>query len=162
MKDWFLALEARERKLVAGGAGILGLLLIYVVIWEPIVGSYFDLKHSVAEQKKDLVWMKQASQELKVLQGSSRSAARGLGGRSLLSVVDQSARSGGLGEAIKRIEPDGTRGVKVWLESAAFDPMIVWLGSVLKTYSIQTSMITIEPLGGGLVNARITLLEPGA
>ena len=34
----------------------------------------------------------------------------GLGGRSLLAVVDQSARAGGLGNAIKRIEPDGTVG----------------------------------------------------
>ena len=75
-------------------------------------------------------------------------------------MVDQSARSGGLGPAIKRIEPDGSKGVKIWLEGVAFDPMILWLGQLTKTYQVETSIITIEPQGEGRVNARLTLLEP--
>ena len=86
--------------------------------------------------------------------------ASGLAGRSLLAVVDQSARSGGLGNAIKRIEPDGSKGVKVWLEGAPFDPMILWLGKLAKSFRIEPSMITLEPIGDGRVNARLTLLEP--
>ena len=77
-------------------------------------------------------------------------------------MVDQSARSGGLGDAIKRIEPDGTKGVKVWLEGVAFDPMVLWLGNLTRRYQIETSIVTIEPQGNGRVNARLTLLEPGA
>jgi type II secretory pathway component PulM len=50
----------------------------------------------------------------------------------------------------------------VWLEGVAFDPMILWLGKLTRTYQIETSLITIEPQGGGRVNARLTLLEPAA
>jgi general secretion pathway protein M len=106
--------------------------------------------------------MKQTAAQVKALQRSGGAAARGLGGRSLLAVVDQSARSGGLGDAIKRIEPEGSKGAKVWLEGVAFDPMILWLGKLTKTYGIGTGVITIEPQGGGRVNARLTLLEPGS
>ena len=162
MKDWFAGLEPRERMLISGGAVVLVLLLLYVMIWEPISSNYRTLKESVAEQKQTLVWMKQSAAQIKALQRSSPGAARGLGGRSLLAVVDKSARSGGLGEAIKRIEPDGGKGVKVWLEGVAFDPMILWLGKLTRTYRIETSIITIEPQGGGRVNARLTLLEPAA
>ena len=77
-----------------------------------------------------------------------------------MAVVDQSARSGGLGNAIKRIEPDGSRGVKVWLEGVAFDPMILWLGKLTKSFRIEPTMITLEPIGSGRVNARLTLQEP--
>jgi general secretion pathway protein M len=161
MKDWFFGLERRERMLVIAGGAVLLLLLLYVLIWDPIASGYRELKTSVAEQKQTLAWMKQASAQVKSLQRSSGVNARGLGGRSLLAVVDQSARSDGLGSSIKRIEPDGSKGVKVWLEGAAFDPMILWLGKLTKTYQIETSIITIEPQGGGRVNARLTLLEPG-
>ena len=162
MKDWFAGLEPRERLLVTGGGVVLLVLLLYLMIWEPIAGSYQTLNASVAEQKKTLVWMKQAAAELKLLQRSGSSTARGLGGRSLLAVVDQSARSGGLGPAIKRIEPEGGKGVKLWLEGVAFDPMILWLGKITRTYQIETSIITIEPQGGGRVNARLTLLDSSA
>lgn len=160
MKDWFMGLEVRERQLVGGGAAVLLLLLLYVMIWEPLASGYHSLRDSVAQQKQNLVWMQQAAVQIKALQRSGGSAARGLGGRSLLAVVDQSARSGGLGPAIKRIEPDGSKGVKIWLEGVAFDPMILWLGKLTKSYQIETSIITIEPQGEGRVNARLTLLEP--
>jgi general secretion pathway protein M len=162
MKDWFLGLEPRERLLVAGGALVLVLLLLYVLIVEPLTSRYASLREGVAEQRKTLVWMQQAAREVQTLKRSAPGAARGLGGRSLLAVADQSARTAGLGDAIKRIEPDGGKGVKVWLEGVAFDAMILWLGKLTKTYQIQTSLITIEPQGSGRVHARLTLLEPGA
>ena len=163
MKEWFAGLEPRERQLVSGGAAVLALLLLYTMIWEPIVSGYRNLQEDVAQQTETLAWMQQAAAQIRGLQRSDAGgAARGLGGRSLLAVVDQSARSGGLGNAIKRIEPDGSKGVKVWLEGVAFDPMILWLGKLTKTYQIETSLITIEPQGGGRVNARLTLLEPAA
>jgi len=162
MKKWFAGLEPRERLLVSGGAVVLVLLLLYVVIWEPIASGYSNLQEDVAEQKQTLAWMQQAASQIKTLQRSSTGEVRGLGGRSLLAVVDQSARSAGLGDSIKRIEPDGSKGVKVWLEGVAFDPMILWLGKLTRTYQIETSLITIEPQGGGRVNARLTLLEPAA
>lgn len=162
MKDWFFGLEPRERLLVGGGAVLLALLLLYLLIWAPIAARYTGLQDSVAGQQETLAWMQQASAQIRALQGSATgNSARGLGGRSLLAVVDQSARAGGLGNAIKRIEPDGAKAVKVWLEGVAFDPMIVWLGQLAKSYRIEPTIITLEPVGGGRVNARLTLLEPG-
>ncbi len=162
MKEWFAGLEPRERRLVTGGAIVLLLLLLYVLVWEPVVGAYRDLKADVAEQRQTLAWMQQAAAQIRTLRGSGAGTARGLGGRSLLSVVDQSARQDGLGNYIKRIEPDGSKGVKVWLEGVAFDPMILWLGRLTRSYQVETTLITIEPQGGGRVNARLTLLEPAA
>ena len=160
MKDWFMGLELRERKLVAGGAVVLVLLMFYLLVWDPAAVAYSDLKKNVAAEQETLDWMKQASRKVKALRGSAHGSAQGLGGRSLLAVVDQSARSAGLGPAIKRIEPDGSKGVKIWLEGAVFDSMVLWLGKLNRTYRVDTSVITIEPKGAGRVNARLTLLGP--
>jgi general secretion pathway protein M len=160
MKDWFFGLEPRERMLFSAGAVLLLLLLLYVMIWEPLAGEYNQLQDSVAAQQQDLAWMQQAAAQINAFKRSAAGGAQGLGGRSLLAMVDQSARAGGLGNAIKRIEPDGSKGVKVWLEGVAFDPMIIWLGKLSKSYRIEPSLITLEPVGNGRVNARLTLLEP--
>ena len=160
MKAWFMALERRERQLVAGGAAVLVLLMFYLLVWDPAAVAYSDLKKNVAAEQETLDWMKQASGKVKALRGSAHGGAQGLGGRSLLAVVDQSARSAGLGPAIKRIEPDGSKGVKIWLEGAVFDSMVLWLGKLNRTYKVDTSVITIEPKGTGRVNARLTLLGP--
>jgi len=163
MKEWFTGLDPRERQLVSGGAAVLLLLLLYMMVWDPIASSYRDLQKDVEVRKQTLAWMQQTAGQIKALQRSGGGGGtQGLGGRSLLSVVDQSARNGGLGDSIKRIEPDGSKGVKVWLEGVAFDPMILWLGKLTRTYQVETSLITIEPQGGGRVNARLTLLEPAA
>lgn len=160
MKDWFLGLDPRERKLVAGGAAVLLLLLLYVMVWEPVVGNYSALRENVAAQRQTLAWMQESAAKVQSLRRSTSGSSQGLAGRSLLAVVDQSARSDGLGSFIKRIEPDGSKGVKVWLEGVGFDPMILWLGKLTRTYQIETSIISIEPQGSGRVNARLTLLEP--
>jgi general secretion pathway protein M len=162
MKDWFFGLEQRERLMVGVGGVLLMWLLLYLMIWTPIADKYRGLKENVAAQQETLAWMQQAAAQIQTLRRSGGSAAKGLGGRSMLAVVDQSARSGGLATAIKRIEPDGSKGVKVWLEGAAFDPMILWLGKLSKNYRIEPSIITLEPIGNGRVNARLTLLEPAA
>ena len=130
MKDWFFGLEPRERILVSAGAALLLLLLLYGMIWAPVAGKYTSLKASVEAQQQNLAWMQQAAAQINALKRSAAGGAQGLGGRSLLAVVDQSARAGGLGGAIKRIEPDGSKAVRVWLEEAAFDPMIIWLGKL--------------------------------
>jgi general secretion pathway protein M len=162
MKDWFFGLEARERMLVSAGSALLVLLLLYLMIWEPVASRYTGLRADVEAQQQNLAWMQQAAAQINALKRSAAGGAQGLGGRSLLAVVDQSARSGGLAGAIKRIEPDGSKGVKVWLEGAVFDAMIIWLGQLNKAYRIEPSMITLEPVGDGRVNARLTLLEPAA
>ena len=163
LQQWFDGLQSRERLLVMLGAAALVLLILYLMIWEPMFSRYHTLRKTVAEQQQTLDWMRNAAGQIKALQGSaSVGTAQGLGGRSLLSVVDQSARSGGLGSSIKRIEPDGKKGVKVWFEGAGFDQMIVWLGNLTRQYQVETRMVTIEPQGDGRVNARISLLDPAA
>lgn len=138
------------------------LLTLYGFIWKPLSNDYQTLRESVTQQRETLQWMREAAVKVKSLKRSAPAGAKSLAGRSLLAVVDQSARSAGLGAAIKRIEPDGSKGVKLWLENVAFDPMILWLGKLTREYQVQTRMITIEHTGAGRVNARLNLMEPGA
>ena len=157
MKDWLEGLEPRERLLYAAGAAALGLLLVYVLILKPVHSGYETLRNNVTEQRGTLVWMQQSAQKVSQLRGSS-GPAKNLGGRSLLAVTDSTARAGGLGSALKRVEPEGSDSVRVWLDGASFDELIKWLGTLSTSHGIDADSVTMERNdAAGRVNARLTL-----
>ncbi len=156
MKEWLASLEQRERHLVISGAVLLGLMLIYIVVWEPLTNTVDNLRVSTTEQASTLQWMQQAAQEVKKLRGSGSKRAKSTGGQSLLSVIDRTAKSGRLGVSLKRVQPDGEKRVRVWMEAANFDDVMRWL-VLLNTrhgVSIENSVFEVkqEP---GRVDARL-------
>jgi general secretion pathway protein M len=158
MREWLEGLEARERLLVVGGGSLLVVFLLFVLVWLPVRASYNNFKASVAEQRDTAAWMQRSAQQLAALKRSGGTAAAGLGGRSLLAVTDSTARAGGLGAELKRVEPEGRDSVRVWLDGAAFDVLIKWLGTLSSTHGIQVDSATLEGAGtAGRVNARLTL-----
>ena len=158
MKDWLDNLEARERMMLAGGAVLLALLLVYVLVLAPLHSGYHSLQESVAEQRDTVLWMQGSAQTIQRLRSGGGAAAKGLGGRSLLAVTDSTARAGGLGPALKRVEPEGSNSVRVWLEGAPFDVLIKWLGTLSTQHGVDAGSVTLErQAAAGLVNARLTL-----
>ena len=162
MKAWLESLAARERIMVIVGATALVLFLLYALIWSPVRSGYLDLQESVAVKRDTAVWMQESAQRLAQLKRSRGPVARGLGGQSLLALADKTARSDGLADALKRVEPEGSNNVKVWLEGASFDVVISWLGSLSNKYGINVDTVTLERVSemAGRVNARLTLQAP--
>jgi len=156
MKEWFASLEQRERHLVISGAVLLGLMLIYVVVWEPLTNNVNTLRVSTSEQASTLHWMRQAAQEVNKLRGSGGNRTKSTGGQSLLSMVDSTAKSGRLGAALKRVQPDGERRVRVWMEAASFDDVMRWLVLLDARYgvTIENSVFEMKQ-ESGRVDARL-------
>lgn len=156
MKEWFASLEQRERRLVMAGAVLLGFMLMYVAVWEPITNKVNTLRVSTLEQASTLRWMRQAAQEVKKLRGSGGNRAKATSGQSLLSTVDSTAKSGRLGAALKRVQPDGESRVRVWMEAASFDDVMRWLVLLDTRYSIQVENSVFEmKQEPGRVDARL-------
>lgn len=158
MRDWLEGLEPRERLLVMAGAALLAMFLVFVLVWLPVRSGYSNLKTSVAEQRDTAAWMQRSAQQLAELKRSGGAAPTGLGGRSLLAVTDSTARAGGLGDALKRVEPEGRDNVRVWLDGASFDVLVKWLATLSSTHGILVDSATLERSEtAGRVNARLTL-----
>ena len=112
------------------------------------------------QRRATLQWMQETAVKVKQLKGANP-AAQGMAGRSLLSVTDGSARTAGLGDALKRVEPDGSTGVRVWLEGAPFDSVIGWLRVMSSSYGVDVDSASIERTAtAGRVNARLSLQAP--
>lgn len=157
MKDWFLSLQPRERLTLGAGAALGLVLLVYLLFWEPLDSSVSNLRSTVEGQEGALAWMYDASAQVKTLRAQGGGGPARSGG-SLLTVVDQSARVGGIKSALQRMEPDGSNSVKLWIGATSFDNLMTWLGLLEREYAIYVGSITLEPgEGPGIVQARITL-----
>jgi general secretion pathway protein M len=162
MKDWFNGLDSREQLMVGVAAVAVVLFLLYLLVWAPLANGHDTLKTKVAAQRETVVWMEQSAQTLQQLKRTRGPGARGLGGKSLLAMADSTARSNGLGPALRRVEPEGSRNVRVWLENAPFDQVMKWLGTLHTTYGISTDSASLERVTetAGRVNARLSLQAP--
>lgn len=158
MKEWWDGLGTRERLILIAGVAIVVPLLLWALLWRPLVGGVERLESDVAAQREQLRWMQNAAAEIDQLRGSGAQAAAGLGGRSLLAVVDQSARGAGLGSGLKRIEPESADAVRVRLEGVSFDAVVTWLDELSRQFGVYASLVSIErePVPGQ-VSVRLTL-----
>jgi general secretion pathway protein M len=87
---------------------------------------------------------------------TAQAAAQLPAGQSLLGVIDQTAKSSGLGAAMKRVKPEGENKVSVWMEDAAFDDMVRWLETLRRTYGVEIDNIIVDRKNvAGKVDARI-------
>jgi general secretion pathway protein M len=158
MKEWWDGLGTRERLILAAGALIVVPLLLWALLWRPLVGGVERLEQDVESQREGLRWMQNAAAEINQLRGSGSQAAAGLGGRSLLAVVDQSARSAGLGNGLKRVEPESADAVRVRLEGVSFDAMVTWLDELARQFGVFASLVSVErETTPGQVSVRLTL-----
>jgi general secretion pathway protein M len=161
MKEWLAGLDPQERLLVYVAAAVLAVILLYAVLVHPFHSSYDKLRNGVDESRGTLMWMQESALKVKQLKGANPAAGKGMAGRSLLSVTDDAARSAGLGQALKRVEPDGSTGVRVWLEDASFDSVIGWLGVMASRYGVDVDSASMERAAArGRVNARLSLQAP--
>ena len=154
MKAWWESLSSRERLLTGGGAMLVLALLLYALAWQPFQASHRRLRQSVAEQRAELAAMRQMAEEIKRLDGSGGKPPVA-DGRSLLTLVDQTARAAGLGAALKRVTPQGEDRLGVQFDAVEFDKLVPWLGALERDHRIVIVNLSVDRAAAGRVNARL-------
>lgn len=161
MRQWFGGLDSRERMILISGAIIVAGFLFYLLVWQPAHSGYDRVKRNILEQRTTARWMQESAAKVQQLKGANQAGAQGLGKRSLLAVTDSTARAGGLADSLKRIEPEGRNGVRVWLEGASFDQLVSWLDLLSSKHGINPDSVSMEKHEvAGQVNVRLTLQAP--
>jgi general secretion pathway protein M len=161
MKEWWESKTPQEQMAMMIGAGAILLLLIYLLMWRPLVQSVEEKALLVDSQQVTLKWMQDNLDLVKSL----RRQQRGRGASSneaLLTLVDRTAKKIQLRQQIQRIKPQGDKAVQLWIEQAPFDTIIKWLGQLTDTHAIEIDSLTIDKQDKpGLVNARLVLKREG-
>jgi len=155
----FEALQPREQQLLAAGAVVAGLALLYLAVWEPFAATRERRMHDLAAAR-DLA----GRIELIGAQAQgSRSPGAGpvIGAEvSLLSAVDRASKDGTLGKAPSRMQPDGDKQVRVWVEDVPFDAVVRWMDDLQNRYGLRIDSASVERRPtAGTVNVRLSLVR---
>ena len=150
-------LAPRERMLVSLAAGVMAVMLAYLLIWQPLFGSTARLREEVAGQRDLLQWLQSIEPEVQQLRGARSIRGPGAGG-SLMSLVDQTSSASGLKPFVTRIQPEGDKEVRVWLEQAPYDEVMRWLIALEMDAGVRILEFSVtRGPAPGLVGARINL-----
>ena len=162
--DYWNQLKPNERVLISFAGIILTVLILYLAVLEPFMLKVDEYTVKVENQKTKNEWLKKTSLEVKQLQVSTgASSVKRNAGQSLLVVVDQTAKQNKLADSLKRVEPDGSDRVRVWLDNASFDDVAKWLGLLQSNYQLDIESAVFDKVEMvGRVNARLVIIEGGA
>jgi general secretion pathway protein M len=161
LTDWFYGLKPRERVLVAGGAVIVVVVVLYLFALAPFYKSVNARAERVAQKEGDLAFMRAVSGEVIAL-GANAPGPVAAANESLVVLIDRAARECGLGSALTGQTPSGEHGIRVRLEMAEFDKLMVCLGSLQQTHGVGIDSATIDRTAKpGFVNASLILTRPG-
>lgn len=155
-RAWWSSLAGRERRTLGGGAAVLGFVVAYLAVWEPLVEG----RH---QQQVELLAARALAVQIESLAGLARggtAAAPSGAGQSLLAVVDQSRKASALAKPPSRLQPEGDNTVRIWLEDVPFDDLMRWLGELQNRYGVRVDNADIDRESApGRVNARLTLVR---
>jgi len=153
-------LQPRERLIVAVGAAVLSLTLIYLVLWEPFANARAKQAAALADERALAERLETIGAAVQKARASGVGMVQG-SQQSLLSLIDQQGKSPELGRPPARLQPEGENEVRVWFEDVPFDALVRWMATLETRYGVQIDDAEIERrAGAGLVNARLTVMRP--
>jgi general secretion pathway protein M len=158
IRDKWQQLSLREQRLVMLTGVVVMLGLWYFAIWQPLNEGIEAGRLRLRAQQQTLQQLVQDADEVKQLRArQQRPAATGRKG-SLLVIIERSARRKNLHQALQKVQPEGSDGVRIWLDNVAFDDLIDWLDLLSRQRGFTISEISIERENApGRVSCRLLL-----
>jgi general secretion pathway protein M len=156
LEVWIGERNAREKLVLAAGAVLAVLLIVWGLLIEPPWRAIQKLQHDLPQMRTQLALMQSQAHEVQRL-GSEASRASP-GGEALRSDLSASLALHGLGSA--RIDLLGV-GVRIDGHGLRFATVIAWLDEIRRTERVRVGQAHVKARADGLVDVDVTLLPSG-
>lgn len=155
VRRWFDSLKPRERLVVQAGVVVLCLIVLTAGLLMPLHASVNRAREEVRTHRTDLAWMQQHAPEIQASAGGFVAGSD----ESPVVLIDRTGHEAGLSDSLRGTQPSES-GVRVQLESAPFDAMVGWIGTLGQRHGMAIESITVDrTVRPGLVNASITFTQ---
>lgn len=162
LQSWH-KLQERERQVLGWGGLIIFVIVAYSLVWQPWQAALAHMQTVLPQKRVDLVWMRQQAEAIQ--QGGARTTRQVRGAnQSLMAVIEQTARAGGIKDAIQQMVPrQNNQEVSVVLEGASFNQWVRWVDTLQQQYSVSIKQLTAdrEPEKPDTAEIRVTFTRSG-
>lgn len=161
LQEHWVRLQPRERRVIVVATAVTAALFAWLFAVEPFYSSLAHKQQRIESLREDVAWMRHAATEAAGLQGmAGGDEAVDRGGRPLLTITEETARTHGISERVRRIQPEGQNAVRVTIEDVAFNDLLRWLDLLVRHHGVRIGGFVVERQAvAGTVNARVTLEE---
>jgi len=155
LKAWWLNLTKREQQTLSIGSIVVGLFLIYELIWSPLSNGLENLRHSIISDQKILQWMQASDKHMQLLEKAleKHTLAPTV---TLLGIMQKQIENSAFSKDAVVLQQVENNAVHLTLQKVDFDTFISWLIQLWQQQGILIKQINIVANGRvGLVNADI-------
>lgn len=158
MKAWFLNLSLRERQVVFFGGLLLGIFLIYEMIFASLSSGVSHLRDKVRSDTSLLTWMTETNQRIQSLENSASPSSEPLTG-SLLSSLQTTLNHSPFSKSVTQLQQSENDSVEVKLQNIPFDEFAKWLIDFTQQNELRILQLTTTPnKDPGMVNVDLKLV----
>lgn len=154
INQWWLALESRERNLLSVLGVFLLLVLLYLLLWKPIMKSQQAAQQKLQNAQNTWQWLNEQVPLVEQLSANKSSNIKVVNSQGeLLRLLQRSLREQNLFKDIKSVKGT-TKGAEVRFEEVPAARLLRWLGT-LEQRGIVAAKLQMEALAADKVKARI-------
>lgn len=160
LKMLWASLDDRQKKWATIVGAVLGFLLYYLAVWEPIHDNVLRLRQQITSDQALLVWMKEAQQTIKKskAQAPKTQTATTPNNTSLLTLAEQSVKKQQLAGSIKEIKQVNNDNVQLRFDKVVYVDFIKWLDQFQAENRVSIEKVKIRHTDvAGTVNADLVI-----
>ncbi|MBA3981306.1 MAG: type II secretion system protein M [Alcanivorax sp.] len=156
---WYRGLARREQLAVLVLGVFLGLLLIYQLMWAPVLNSRDQAINNYLARERVHSWIQDNAEVVRQARDQRSDRPQTFQG-DWISVINASASQAGL--TLRGFTPEGNNAARIQLEQQEFARVIAWLQMLEQEQGIRASAVEISSSQTpGTVNVRATLRRGG-
>ena len=135
MKIWFDSLESREKILIVFASILVIITSTYMLILAPMIKERDSLNKSINDWESSIIEIS----HLKQLDAQSQLTINNQNKpeQSLVVIVDISLRKYNLYQSLQRSLPNGNDNIRVELQEASFNDLILWIEELDSMYNLK-------------------------
>ncbi len=137
-------MSPRERFLSVLAMVVVLFYSVYLFVVDPILADNIVLEQKIKAQQQAYQYLNNISTEVIRLRNQQPKMDNDEQRLSLMAIIDASSAEKDMKSCIKRMIPDETDTVTLWLENCSFDRFIEWMAVLEAEQGISVNQISVE------------------
>ena len=137
-------MSPRERFLSVLATVLVLFYSVYLFVVAPILADNLVLEQKIKAQQQAYQYLNNISTEVIRLRNQQPKMDNDEQRLSLMAIIDASSAEKDMKSCIKRMIPDETDTVTLWLENCSFDRFIEWMAVLEAEHGISVNQISVE------------------
>ncbi|OGT37322.1 MAG: hypothetical protein A3F12_06070 [Gammaproteobacteria bacterium RIFCSPHIGHO2_12_FULL_38_14] len=157
-KLWWSNLAARERKMLAGGALIVAMFILYAGVIAPFFNHLNLLREKIKTNTNLLRFMQSRDRAIKKMEGELKSVGTLHSPSALLGFLQKEINEAGLSSSLVQLKQSSSDSVEIHFQQIKFDALMRLIANILRKENVMITHFSVTTGHEvGVVNADMTI-----